>query len=281
MLQHILSSDDIWPGGIPSTVRLHPTDEWSEDELKEESKGWCQFVEKEWIPKTDLNEEMQQRRALIERWASADQHFRDSYHRRAPLRDSSLDSPPNLLPKYLAHQKRFICLAPVDREKHSENYKRLLQVLILLYNHENRSLDHPMAHYTNWDPCHIPAIIVDPSFTDTADDPSFSMDIDQPLIGILDSAHQRGELFFDEYSPDDWARQLEAFAPGYLDLDAQDREADFDQINLWDPKPETYVLNVPPRLRMPGIEKNLSFIGGIDRHADNSREYSLEKFFQS
>jgi hypothetical protein len=107
------------------------------------------------------------------------------------------------------------------------------------------------------------------------------MDIDQPLIGILDSAHQRGELFFDEYSPNDWARQLEAFAPGYLDLEAQDREADFDLTNLWDPKPETYVLNVPPRLRMPGIEKNLSFIGGIDRHADNSREYSLEKFFQS
>ncbi|GAM35787.1 hypothetical protein TCE0_017f04381 [Talaromyces pinophilus] len=164
----------IFGRGTPSTVRLHPNDEWSEDELKEESKGWCQFVKEEWIPKTDLNEEMQQRQALIERWASADQNFRDSYHRRAPLRDSSLDYPPNLLPKYLAHQKRFICLAPVDREKHSENYKRLLKVLILLYNHENRSLDHPMAHYTNWDPCHIPAIIVDPSFTDTADDPSFS-----------------------------------------------------------------------------------------------------------
>ena len=45
MLQYILSAEDIWPGGIPSTVRLHPNDEWSEDELKEESKGWCQFVE--------------------------------------------------------------------------------------------------------------------------------------------------------------------------------------------------------------------------------------------
>lgn len=45
MLQHILSSEDIWPGGIPLTIRLHPNDDWSEDELKEESKGWCQFVE--------------------------------------------------------------------------------------------------------------------------------------------------------------------------------------------------------------------------------------------
>ncbi|KAF3394974.1 hypothetical protein DPV78_008544 [Talaromyces pinophilus] len=69
----------ILAGGIPSTIRLHPNDEWSEDELKEESKGWCQFAEEEWIPKTDLNEEMQQRRVLIERWASADQRFRDFY----------------------------------------------------------------------------------------------------------------------------------------------------------------------------------------------------------
>ena len=45
MLQYILSSEDIWPGGIPSTVKLHLNDEWSEDEVKEDSKGWCQFVE--------------------------------------------------------------------------------------------------------------------------------------------------------------------------------------------------------------------------------------------
>lgn len=106
------------------------------------------------------------------------------------------------------------------------------------------------------------------------------MDIDQPLIGILNLAHQRGELIFDMYSPDDWARQLEDFAPGYLDLEAQDREVDYDLTNLWDPV-ETYALNAPRSLRLPMIAGNLALIWGIDRHTDDSREYSLGKFVQS
>ena len=40
------------------------------------------FQQEEWVPMTDLNEETRQRRALIERWASADQAFRDV---RSPL----------------------------------------------------------------------------------------------------------------------------------------------------------------------------------------------------
>lgn len=58
------------------------------------------------------------------------------------------------------------------------------------------------------------------------------MDTDQPLIGILHSAHQRGELEYDSYSPDDWARQLKDFALGYLDMEAQDRETDYDLTKL-------------------------------------------------
>jgi hypothetical protein len=102
MLEPILSPDELWPGGIPSAIRLHPDADLSEnDDLREESKGWCQFVHVCMVyyqhqhiffmdcqkinsntiggvvPKTDLNEEMQQRRTLIERWASADQTFRD------------------------------------------------------------------------------------------------------------------------------------------------------------------------------------------------------------
>jgi hypothetical protein len=38
------------------------------------------FYQEEWVPMTDLNEEMRQRRALIEKWASADQAFRDVRH---------------------------------------------------------------------------------------------------------------------------------------------------------------------------------------------------------
>lgn len=45
MLQRILSFEDIWPGGIPSTVRPHLDDNLSEDDLREDSKGWSQFVQ--------------------------------------------------------------------------------------------------------------------------------------------------------------------------------------------------------------------------------------------
>jgi hypothetical protein len=89
------------------------------------------------------------------------------------LQTSALDYSPSLLPKYLAHQKHFVCLAPVDREQHVENYKRLLKVLILLCNHENKSMSHLMTYYIDENSTHIPAIMADLSST-AADDPSFS-----------------------------------------------------------------------------------------------------------
>lgn len=107
------------------------------------------------------------------------------------------------------------------------------------------------------------------------------MDIDQPLINILHSAHQRGQLEYDSYSPDDWARQLEDFAPGYLDLEGQDREADYDLDNLWNPSRFTYSLNAPMRKRGPWMRaEGFPLISGIDRLTDNSREYSHGKFVQ-
>jgi hypothetical protein len=45
MLQIFLTSDKLWPGGIPSSVRRHQNGDLSEEEMKEETKGWCQFVE--------------------------------------------------------------------------------------------------------------------------------------------------------------------------------------------------------------------------------------------
>lgn len=69
MLEPILSPDELWPGGIPSSIRLHADAslserddiDWTEDDypysadeedadlsedafVREESKGWCQFV---------------------------------------------------------------------------------------------------------------------------------------------------------------------------------------------------------------------------------------------
>ncbi|KAF3393218.1 hypothetical protein DPV78_010089 [Talaromyces pinophilus] len=78
MLQPILTPKKMWPGGIPSTARIHQDGDISYDEMREPTKGWPQFVHEEWIPKTDLIEETKQRRAVVERWASSDQALQDA-----------------------------------------------------------------------------------------------------------------------------------------------------------------------------------------------------------
>ncbi|RAO73456.1 uncharacterized protein BHQ10_009468 [Talaromyces amestolkiae] len=55
----------------------------------------------------------------------------------------------------------------------------------------------------------------------------------------------------------DWARQLEAFAPGFLDLKAQGREANFDLANLGNPEPET---EVKPVGKLRTIEQEVGMI---------------------
>jgi hypothetical protein len=45
MLQPILTPEKLWPGGIPSTVRIHQDGDISYHEMREQSKGWCQFVQ--------------------------------------------------------------------------------------------------------------------------------------------------------------------------------------------------------------------------------------------
>ncbi|CDM29688.1 unnamed protein product [Penicillium roqueforti FM164] len=91
-----------WPAGIPE-VRLYPTDLDSE-ELADEAKGWLLFEESQ--PTSTSADALHHRRALIERWATASQGFREkkirkykravqSYYQRAPGYDSAPDYPPS------------------------------------------------------------------------------------------------------------------------------------------------------------------------------------------
>ncbi|KAJ5918123.1 hypothetical protein N7454_010498 [Penicillium verhagenii] len=161
MMQTILSPVDVWPGGIPAAVRLHPDSVSDEDGLLEEIKGWCRYLKEFRIPNSDPAEDMTQRRALIERWASADQSFRDSYHSNAPL--------PNLIgfngPRM---SKRFICL--VDKPFDHENYPRITKLLILLYIHLQLTSGHPFSFDRGPIP-QVPAFMLDPNtITASADD---------------------------------------------------------------------------------------------------------------
>ncbi|KAF7167883.1 hypothetical protein CNMCM5623_001030 [Aspergillus felis] len=150
-----------WPAGI-SGIRLHPTD-LSRDELAEEAKGWLLFVREESQPTSTPGDGLRQRRALVEKWATASQEFRESYHSRAPAYNSALDYPASVLSQLAPRpDKRFLCLAPVDRQAHPRNYIHLVKFLILLYVHQDYwQGTHPFDIGGAGDAprCHIPELL--------------------------------------------------------------------------------------------------------------------------
>ncbi|KAJ6133721.1 hypothetical protein N7523_000043 [Penicillium sp. IBT 18751x] len=130
------ASDASWPAGIPE-IHLHPTD-LPADELPEEAKGWLLFVKEEYQPVSTTEEGLRQRRALIEKWATASQEFRESYHSRAPACTSARDYPASLLSQQAPRpDKRFLCLPPVDSQTHPRNYIHLVKLLIMMYIHQD------------------------------------------------------------------------------------------------------------------------------------------------
>ncbi len=73
-----------WPGGIPREIKHHSEADLSQGELREEVKGWLLFVQESWVPRDwantsndDKEYELRQRRALVQKWASESQIFRD------------------------------------------------------------------------------------------------------------------------------------------------------------------------------------------------------------
>lgn len=62
-----------WPGGIPSYLRRNK--EQVED-VAAASRAWRFFLREQWVDVEDVAAE-EQRRTLIEQWATADQAFRD------------------------------------------------------------------------------------------------------------------------------------------------------------------------------------------------------------
>ncbi|KAJ5768985.1 hypothetical protein N7520_003544 [Penicillium odoratum] len=150
MLQPIISPAQLWPGGIPATVRLHPEGDLNDKDAQKEIQGW-NFG----LPLSDPEEDRAQRRALIEKWASADQSFRDSYFSDGPLvglHDFNGSR----------YSKSFVCL--VDKPYNPENYSRITKILILLYIHLQRSLNHPLSHNcSSDDQPQLPAFMLDPA----------------------------------------------------------------------------------------------------------------------
>ncbi|CAI7577731.1 unnamed protein product [Penicillium pancosmium] len=62
-----------WPGGFPSSIRRH---EKPVEDVEFATRAWRCFAREQWVD-ADGTVADQQRRALIERWATAEQEFRD------------------------------------------------------------------------------------------------------------------------------------------------------------------------------------------------------------
>lgn len=62
-----------WPGGIPSFLRRN---EEQVEDVAAASRAWRFFLRAQWVDVESVAAE-EQRRTLIERWATADQAFRD------------------------------------------------------------------------------------------------------------------------------------------------------------------------------------------------------------
>ncbi|GLB07656.1 hypothetical protein AtubIFM57258_003005 [Aspergillus tubingensis] len=82
------------------------------------------------------------------------------------------------------------------------------------------------------------------------------LDLDQPLVDIIDSAQQKREVDIHGFTRERLAAQLEVFAPGYLELERQGLEVQYDLANLMtgdDIRGYTYM--IPPEDLVPGCRR--------------------------
>ncbi|KAK6832112.1 hypothetical protein RU639_002554 [Aspergillus parasiticus] len=295
-----------WPIGM-SGIRLHPTD-LDPEEVVEEAKGWLLFVQEESQPTSTPEDGLRHRRSLIEKWATASQEFRESYHSRAAGYTSALDYPAMVISQLTPRpNKRFLCLPPVDRQTNSRNYIHLVKFLILLYVHQDEwSGRHPFDLHGAGDApgCHFPELL-GPGSPDAApttlneilpalylapadfhalsmtrdgtvvfaDGPGLTwfvidapglvtgrltlaefgsnghrsrrvrhrgppqynepLDMDLPILELLESTRRANRFLYTGYgSRDLWVRIIEQSAPGYLELEAQGKEVEFELDDL-------------------------------------------------
>ena len=59
------------------------------------------------------------------------------------------------------------------------------------------------------------------------------INMDQPLMTIVDSLVQQRNLSIPGFALEDWEDEIQRLAPGYLALEAQGREIEYDLADLW------------------------------------------------
>ncbi|KAJ5443564.1 uncharacterized protein N7458_007436 [Penicillium daleae] len=269
-----------WPAGI-AKVRLEPTD-ISRTELPEEEESQ---------PTSTPEDGLRQRRTLVEKWATASQEFRESYHSRAPAYDSALDYPASLLSQLARRpDKRFLSGAGYAPRCHIPELldlaapTALSEVLPALYL--NQADFHALSMTRrgtvvfadgpdySWYVIDAPGLatgqmaivefgsngqvrdsilrrpwnigqvvlfgemgrrVADLAESSIGGPPRINepLDMDRPILELLESTRQSNKFMDVGYGhPDLWVQIIEKSAPGYLELEAQGREVEFELNDL-------------------------------------------------
>ncbi|ETS79023.1 hypothetical protein PFICI_08876 [Pestalotiopsis fici W106-1] len=125
-----------WPGGIPAHIRCHG--EPITERLDEECKGWQLFLEESAQARepgnNDANFEVNQRRKLVDQWASFTQIERDAYQDRAPNRGKSSWYPPELRGDWKRELKQYgFCNLLVTQPLSGRNQALWAKIRIMMY----------------------------------------------------------------------------------------------------------------------------------------------------
>ncbi|KAJ5712176.1 hypothetical protein N7488_006332 [Penicillium malachiteum] len=109
-------------------IQMTPSKDTALRDLQKDAQGWYAFVNENWRPSSREVEDQIQRRHLMERWATADQEFRDEHHQQAQYKGGRLKYPASPLTK--ERLSRFVCIAPLQ---HAHNRRNLVKILICCY----------------------------------------------------------------------------------------------------------------------------------------------------
>ncbi|KAJ5726227.1 uncharacterized protein N7483_007584 [Penicillium malachiteum] len=118
------------------TVKLNPAKDVPLRNLRQDAQGWYLFVNENWIPSSDEVEDRKLRHHLMERWAVADQAYRD-------VNSCFLNSlTTHYLTVYLTGISSTGKVPGRSTLNHAANYRHLVKILICCYLPEGLSGNH-------------------------------------------------------------------------------------------------------------------------------------------
>ncbi|KAJ5733775.1 hypothetical protein N7493_002561 [Penicillium malachiteum] len=196
MTPDLTTEAKFWPGGVPPFIKS-PTENFTVKawEFTPIVKGWYRFVRENWDSTDEATDESkaQQRRALIETWVTAEQHFRDSYTNKAS--DSEARFSREEISNYGGYYNRNVppwnLYLTADAPRPSTNWGLWLKIL-LMFNDYNRMWGHVAEETFTFTPKENESV--------TIHNINRYQSLETADFGIL-AFNNAGEALYDPYQP--------------------------------------------------------------------------------